>query len=141
MVAEQQQQQQQQESLQILLLPGDLAALREKLQFHNTMTRQKEPFRPRKDLGNKVQMYVCGVTVYDFSHIGGLGRGRTEWGLAQCIQDKVEHKLGQTPFCALQHGVGRVGNAVKNRLLCKPGWVFWPWISVWNLLGGPCSKP
>ncbi|CAN6471556.1 unnamed protein product [Victoria cruziana] len=37
-------------------------------QLHNTMTKQKEPFRPR-DPG-KVGMYVCGVTAYDLSHIG-----------------------------------------------------------------------
>ncbi|GAB4823355.1 hypothetical protein N2152v2_010401 [Parachlorella kessleri] len=34
------------------------------------MTRQKEPFLPRPGQGNRVSMYVCGVTVYDFSHIG-----------------------------------------------------------------------
>ncbi len=40
------------------------------LVLHNTMTRQKEVFRPREDAGNHVSMYVCGVTVYDYSHIG-----------------------------------------------------------------------
>lgn len=40
------------------------------LQLYNTMTRQKEAFVPRTDQGNKVSMYVCGVTVYDLSHIG-----------------------------------------------------------------------
>lgn len=34
------------------------------------MSRQKEVFRPRADQGNRVSMYVCGVTVYDYSHIG-----------------------------------------------------------------------
>lgn len=38
------------------------------LKLHNTMTRQKEVFRPRVE--GKVGMYVCGVTAYDFSHIG-----------------------------------------------------------------------
>ncbi|KAL5786022.1 hypothetical protein ACOSQ2_008414 [Xanthoceras sorbifolium] len=38
------------------------------LWLHNTMTRQKELFRPK--LEGKVGMYVCGVTVYDLSHIG-----------------------------------------------------------------------
>ncbi|GAQ86158.1 cysteinyl-tRNA synthetase [Klebsormidium nitens] len=32
------------------------------------MTRQKEVFRPRVE--GQVGMYVCGVTAYDFSHIG-----------------------------------------------------------------------
>lgn len=44
--------------------------LRNQLQLYNTMSRRKEHFRPRPEMGNKVQMYVCGVTVYDFSHIG-----------------------------------------------------------------------
>ena len=34
----------------------------------NSMTREKEVFQPRAE--GKVGMYVCGVTVYDYSHIG-----------------------------------------------------------------------
>ncbi|KAK4376442.1 hypothetical protein RND71_002738 [Anisodus tanguticus] len=37
-------------------------------QVYNTMTRQKEVFKPKEP--GKVKMYVCGVTSYDFSHIG-----------------------------------------------------------------------
>ncbi|PRW59911.1 cysteine--tRNA cytoplasmic isoform X1 [Chlorella sorokiniana] len=40
------------------------------LQLHNTLSRQKEVFRPRPGQDNRVSMYVCGVTVYDYSHIG-----------------------------------------------------------------------
>jgi cysteinyl-tRNA synthetase len=40
------------------------------LMLHNTMKRKKEPFVPRDAKQNKVSMYVCGVTVYDYSHIG-----------------------------------------------------------------------
>ena len=40
------------------------------LVLYNTLTRQKEAFTPRPDQGNQVSMYVCGVTVYDYSHIG-----------------------------------------------------------------------
>lgn len=47
--------------------------LRTKLQLHNSMSRRKELFRPRPEMGDKVQMYVCGVTVYDYSHIGAAG--------------------------------------------------------------------
>lgn len=54
---------------------GALEQLRSKLQLHNSMTRKKEQFKARPELDNKVQMYVCGVTVYDYSHIG-------EWGFA-----------------------------------------------------------
>lgn len=38
------------------------------LQIHNTLTRKKEDFVPI-DAG-KVRMYVCGMTVYDYCHLG-----------------------------------------------------------------------
>jgi len=38
------------------------------LQVYNTLTRKKEPFIPLEE--GKVKMYVCGVTTYDYCHIG-----------------------------------------------------------------------
>ncbi|MFW1678508.1 cysteine--tRNA ligase [Pontibacter sp. JAM-7] len=38
------------------------------LQIYNTLTKTKAPFKPLQD--GKIKMYVCGVTVYDFCHIG-----------------------------------------------------------------------
>ena len=38
------------------------------LMIFNTETRQKERFRPIHE--GKIQMYVCGMTVYDYCHIG-----------------------------------------------------------------------
>nr|WP_303852290.1 cysteine--tRNA ligase [Seleniivibrio woodruffii] len=38
------------------------------LNVYNTLTGQKEIFKPIED--KKVKIYVCGVTVYDFCHIG-----------------------------------------------------------------------
>ncbi len=38
------------------------------LKVYNTASRGLEEFKPLND--NKVGMYVCGVTVYDFCHIG-----------------------------------------------------------------------
>ena len=38
------------------------------LHLYNTLTRQKEAFKPIKP--DKISMYVCGVTVYDFCHVG-----------------------------------------------------------------------
>ena len=38
------------------------------LTLYNTLTRKKEPFRPLDP--ERVRMYVCGPTVYDFAHIG-----------------------------------------------------------------------
>jgi len=38
------------------------------VQIYNTLTRQKEAFKPRVD--GKIDMYVCGITIYDYCHIG-----------------------------------------------------------------------
>lgn len=38
------------------------------LHIYNSLTREKEKFTPREP--GKVGMYVCGITVYDFCHIG-----------------------------------------------------------------------
>jgi cysteinyl-tRNA synthetase len=38
------------------------------LKLYNTLTRKKEGFKPIN--GNRVYMFVCGPTVYDYSHLG-----------------------------------------------------------------------
>ena len=38
------------------------------LHIHDTLTRRKEPFRPL--VPGRVGMYVCGMTVYDYCHLG-----------------------------------------------------------------------
>ena len=38
------------------------------LQIFNTLTRKKDVFIPLEE--NKVKMYVCGMTVYDYCHLG-----------------------------------------------------------------------
>ncbi|MCK9237620.1 MAG: cysteine--tRNA ligase [Thiopseudomonas sp.] len=38
------------------------------MHIYNTLTKQKEPLKPLED--KHVRMYVCGMTVYDFCHIG-----------------------------------------------------------------------
>jgi cysteinyl-tRNA synthetase len=38
------------------------------IQIYNTLTRRKEVFQPIEE--NKVKMYVCGPTVYNYIHIG-----------------------------------------------------------------------
>lgn len=48
------------------------------LLLYNTMARQKQRFAPRPDQGSRVSLYCCGVTVYDYSHIGALG-GLRRW--------------------------------------------------------------
>ncbi|KZZ35901.1 MULTISPECIES: cysteine--tRNA ligase [unclassified Oleiphilus] len=38
------------------------------LKIYNTLSAEKEVFKPLEE--NKVKMYVCGMTVYDYCHIG-----------------------------------------------------------------------
>ncbi|MEM0375856.1 MAG: cysteine--tRNA ligase [Nitrososphaerota archaeon] len=38
------------------------------LRLYNSLTRRVEEFRPARS--NRVKMYVCGPTVYDYSHVG-----------------------------------------------------------------------
>ena len=38
------------------------------LRIHNSLSRSKEPFEPIEP--GRVRMYVCGITVYDYCHIG-----------------------------------------------------------------------
>jgi len=38
------------------------------LKLYNTLTRRKEAFQPQSS--NQITMYVCGVTVYDYCHLG-----------------------------------------------------------------------
>jgi len=38
------------------------------LHIHNTLTRTKSPFKPLQE--KRVGIYVCGMTVYDYCHIG-----------------------------------------------------------------------
>ena len=40
------------------------------LKFYNTLSRQIEEFQPIE--GNKVRMYICGPTVWNFAHIGNF---------------------------------------------------------------------
>ncbi|MFA7209341.1 MAG: cysteine--tRNA ligase [Parcubacteria group bacterium] len=40
------------------------------LKLYNTLTRQKEEFKPINP--GKVSMYVCGPTVYDYIHLGNI---------------------------------------------------------------------
>ena len=38
------------------------------IRIHNSLTSNKEPLRPLKP--GRIGMYVCGMTVYDFMHVG-----------------------------------------------------------------------
>ncbi|KAG0464015.1 hypothetical protein HPP92_020084 [Vanilla planifolia] len=47
---------------------ADISVSLSEFHLHNTLTKRKEPFRPK--VPGKVGMYVCGITAYDLSHIG-----------------------------------------------------------------------
>lgn len=48
----------------------DAASAPSQLKLYNSMSRRKAVFEPLSPETGKVTMYVCGVTVYDYSHIG-----------------------------------------------------------------------
>ncbi len=50
------------------------------LRIFNTLSRQKETFIPLED--KRVKMYVCGVTVYDYCHLGH-GRAYVVWDVVR----------------------------------------------------------
>ncbi|OIV90914.1 hypothetical protein TanjilG_16874 [Lupinus angustifolius] len=45
-----------------------MAEEQSELKIYNSMTNEKEIFKPKEP--GKVSMYVCGVTAYDYSHLG-----------------------------------------------------------------------
>jgi cysteinyl-tRNA synthetase len=52
------------------------------LMLFNTMTREKELFKPLHD--NEARIYTCGPTVYDYVHIGNL-RAYLSWDLLKRV--------------------------------------------------------
>jgi cysteinyl-tRNA synthetase len=41
-------------------------------QLYNSMTRAVEPLRPLDPAGQRVSLYVCGPTIYNYGHIGNF---------------------------------------------------------------------
>lgn len=42
------------------------------LKLYNTLTKEKEIFEPIDKKNNLVRMYSCGLTVYNYAHIGNM---------------------------------------------------------------------
>ncbi|MCX8074921.1 MAG: cysteine--tRNA ligase [Clostridia bacterium] len=42
------------------------------LKLYNTLTKQKEEFKPIDTKSNEVRIYTCGPTVYSYPHIGNM---------------------------------------------------------------------
>jgi len=82
------------------------------LKFYNSLTKKKEEFKPINP--DEVTMYNCGLTVYDYAHIGNL----RSFLLADIIRRYLEYKefkvkqvmnftdvghmVGDADACALQ---------------------------------------
>lgn len=62
------------------------------LKIYDTLSKKKIPFEPIKS--NKVHMYVCGPTVYDFLHIGNF-RGAIFFNL---VRNWLEHLNYQVTY-------------------------------------------
>ncbi len=56
------------------------------LKLYNTLSKKKEVFRPRK--GKRVNFFVCGPTVYDFSHIGHARTYIIFDVIVKCLREK-----------------------------------------------------
>lgn len=59
------------------------------LKLFNTLTRQKEEFKPIR--GNEVGVYTCGATVYDYVHIGNM----RAYIFADILRRTLEHEKFQ----------------------------------------------
>ena len=42
------------------------------LKLYNTLTKEKEVFEPIDKENNLVRIYSCGLTVYNYAHIGNM---------------------------------------------------------------------
>ena len=58
------------------------------LSIYSTLTREQRPFEPIEP--GRVRMYVCGVTVYDYCHIGH-GRTFVAFDVVRRCHDRRAH--------------------------------------------------
>ncbi|XP_010450095.1 PREDICTED: cysteine--tRNA ligase 2, cytoplasmic-like isoform X2 [Camelina sativa] len=54
-------------------MSSEMEVEKPELMLYNTMTQQKEVLKPINP--GKIRMYVCGITAYDFSHMGHARAG------------------------------------------------------------------
>lgn len=62
------------------------------IKVYNTLTRSKEEFIPREE--GKASIYVCGITPYDFAHIGN-SRPAVFW---DCVRRFLKYRSYQVSF-------------------------------------------
>ena len=65
------------------------------MQLYNTLTRKKETFTPLRP--GKVHMYVCGITAYDYCHIGHARSAISRRSISgACIHAALNGFCGET---------------------------------------------
>jgi cysteinyl-tRNA synthetase (EC 6.1.1.16) len=60
------------------------------LKLYNTLTRRKAEFQPLS--ADQITMYVCGVTVYDYCHLGHA-RAYVVWDM---VRRYLQFRFGKT---------------------------------------------
>ncbi len=83
------------------------------LKIYNVLTRKKEAFVPLTE--GKVNMYVCGPTVYDYSHIG---HGKTYVGF-DVIARYLRYRGYDVLYVQNITDVGHILNTGEDRILKK----------------------
>ncbi len=83
------------------------------LKLFNTMTKKKEVFKPLKN--KQVKLFVCGVTVYDYTH---LGHART-YVFYDTLVRFLEHQNYKVKYLQNVTDVGHLLDTGEDRILKK----------------------
>ena len=61
------------------------------LKIHNTLSQNKQEFKPIEP--GKIRMYVCGITIYDYSHIGHA-RTFVAFDVIKTTRSRIHQNIG-----------------------------------------------
>src|SRR5690348_11198290 len=80
------------------------------LRLHNSLSRRAEPFAPLDP--ERVTMYLCGPTVYNFVHIGNA-RGPVVFGV---LADVLRRRYGELAYARNITDIDdKINNAARER--------------------------
>jgi cysteinyl-tRNA synthetase len=83
------------------------------IKLFNTLTRRKEAFRPLK--GGEVKMFVCGLTVYDYLH---LGHART-YSFYDTLVRFLRHSGYKVTYIQNVTDIGHLLDSGEDRMMKK----------------------
>jgi len=83
------------------------------IKLFNTLTRRKEVFRPLK--GKEVKMFVCGLTVYDYLH---LGHART-YSFYDTLVRLLRHLGYEVTYIQNVTDIGHLLDSGEDRMMKK----------------------